>query len=44
MIVGRCCERLGRFSEGSAVVERAIAGSTPMSESHGMTSEAMLSA
>ena len=33
MIVGKCCEKLGRYSEGKAVVERAIMRSAPMGES-----------
>ncbi|ORX36600.1 hypothetical protein BD324DRAFT_455414 [Kockovaella imperatae] len=30
MIVGKCCDRLSRYSEGKGVVERALASSTPM--------------
>ena len=33
MIVARCCERVSRFSEGKAVLDRAIKRSLPTSES-----------
>ena len=29
IIVGRCCDQLGRFSEGKEIVERALNQSTP---------------
>lgn len=33
VIVAKCCNRLSRFTEGQAVLERAVRRSTPMSES-----------
>jgi len=32
IVVANCCERLSRFSEGKAVLVRALKGSLPMSE------------
>lgn len=38
MILGKCCDRLGRFSEGKDAVERALKRSTPTCESSDMSS------
>lgn len=34
VIVAKCCAKLGRFSEGQAVLDRAIRRSVPLSEYH----------
>jgi len=33
MILARCCQKLGRFSEGQAALQRAMSRGTPLSES-----------
>jgi hypothetical protein len=33
MILARCCQKLGRFSEGQAALQRAMTRGTPMCES-----------
>ena len=33
MILARCCQKLGRFSEGQAALQRAMSRGNPMSES-----------
>jgi anaphase-promoting complex subunit 3 len=33
MILARCCQKLGRFSEGQAALQRAMSRGTPMCES-----------
>jgi anaphase-promoting complex subunit 3 len=42
MILARCCEKLGRFSEGQAALQRAMSRGNPMSESGWRSGELMI--